>query len=124
MAMIVFWRPITQRWSGAGAGIMTRHRIVNPETLRLYQKARDFFDSAIPTDVELRKYRQQACIDTALALHQALRRTPEQISIMETIGIERVPADVLCHGEAVADWVSARDLRRRLEQLTAAQRKR
>ena len=91
---------------------MTRHRIVNPETLRLYQKARDFFDSAIPTDVELRKYRQQACIDTALALHQALRRTPEQISIMETIGIERVPADVLCHGEAVADWVSARDLRR------------
>jgi hypothetical protein len=44
---------------------------------------------------------------------------------MDTIGIERVPADVLCHGEAaVADWVSALTLRRRLEQLSAAQRKR
>src|SRR5712691_2151345 len=44
---------------------------------------------------------------------------------MDTIGIERVPADVLCHGEAaVADWVSALTLRRRLEQLSAARRKR
>jgi hypothetical protein len=61
----------------------------------------------------------------ALALHQALGRSPSQQCVMNTIGLEQAPADVLCHGEAaVADWVSARDLRRRLEQLSAAQRKR
>jgi hypothetical protein len=103
---------------------LRKHRIT-PETLALYQRAREFYDSAIPVDPGLRQYRQQACIDTALALHQALGRSPSQVCVMDTIGLEHVPTDVLCHGEAaVADWVSALALRRRLEQLSAAQRKR
>jgi len=35
-----------------------------------------------------------------------------------------IAAGFYAAGKAVADWVSARDLRRRLEQLSAAQRKR
>jgi len=102
-----------------------RKNRITPETLGLYQRARELYDSPIPVDPELRQVRQQACIDTALALHQALGRDPSQQCVMGTIGFERVPADVLCHGEAaVADWVSALVLRRRLEQLSAAQRKR
>jgi hypothetical protein len=102
-----------------------RKNRITPDILALYQRAREFFDSAIPVDPGLRQHRQQACIDTALALHQSLGRSPSEHCVMETIGIDRVPADVHCHGQAaVADWVSARDLRRRLEQLSAAQRKR
>lgn len=98
----------SDRWSVT----LRKHRIT-PETLALYQRACEFYDSAIPVDPGLRQYRQQSCIDTALALHQALGRSPSQQCVMNTIGLEQVPADVLCHGEAaVADWVSARDLSR------------
>jgi hypothetical protein len=102
---------------------LRKHRITS-KTLALYQRAREFYDCPIPVDPGLRQFRQQSCIDAALALHQALGRSPSQECIMDT-GFEQVRADVLWHGEAaVADWVSALALRRRLEQLSAAQRKR
>jgi hypothetical protein len=89
----------------------------------LYQRAREFFDSAIPTDPGLRQYRQQQCVDTSLALHQALGRTAEQVNVMDTLGIDRPPMDIACRGEAaLADWTEATNIRRRFEQLDAAQR--
>ncbi len=91
-----------------------RKHCITPETL---VNGREFHDCPTPVDPGLRQYRQQSCIDAARALHQTLGRSPSEHCVMDTIGFEQVPADVLCHGEAaVADWVSALALRRRLEQ--------
>ncbi len=59
-----------------------KHRIT-PETLALYQRVREFHDCPTPVDPGLRQYRQQSCIDTARALHQALGRSPSEHCVMD-----------------------------------------
>jgi hypothetical protein len=52
-------------------------------------------------------------------LEHALDRAVWEIDIMDTIGDEVVPADVVRQGpERVADWATAVEIRRELERLT------
>jgi hypothetical protein len=67
----------------------------------------------------LRDRKQRAYYEDRLQLEHALGRAVWEIDIMDTIGDEVVPADVVRQGpERVADWATAVEIRRELERLT------
>ena len=89
-------------------------------TLGGLKKPRRLIDSPIPAPTN-RLRRQEAIRVASVELHLLLRRSPEQVNILDTS--DEMPAFVLHGGPAMLqDWQQAAAIRRRLEEIYSGYR--
>ena len=95
-----------------------RRSRITPEAIDAYRRARAIYDSPCPANPDLREQRTLDYYAACEDLRQALGRGVWEMEITDTIGDEVVPASVVRHGAMkIADWESAAQLRRELDDL-------